>query len=124
MSHLPARPRNAFAIEVHRGARNIEPTRCLAHFLADQVHHLDLAAETYRLGQRPASDSPDMLLELGNSRAVNSPVTGVMNPWRDFIDQQYAPPALAHDEHFNREHADIVERLCDPARDLACLARE
>ena len=51
---------------------------------------------------------------------------GIMNARRDFIDAQRLRPGAAgrvDDEHFDREHANVIERVGDGAGKLDRLRR-
>ena len=54
-----------------------------------------------------------MLFELIDLAAIKGPVTGIVNPRRDLIDQETAIGQL---EHFNAHNADIVQTGEDSGR--------
>ena len=55
--------------------------------LADQIVHFD-PAPTRGRAERPAGDGADMLLELRGLRALESPVTGIVDAGRNFVDDK------------------------------------
>src|SRR5579872_5880091 len=119
MPHLAAGPRFELAVKMEAKPRlgeNVEPGRRL---FADQVAHLD-RAEPRRRAERPAGYGANMLLELRGQRAVDRPMAGIVDARGEFVDDQALRAVMvAHDEHLDRENADIVQGLDDLARDLA-----
>src|SRR5215475_2069875 len=85
--HLASRTRFALAINVHRGSGNGQPVRRVVHFGPDQVDHFYAATKPQWLGKWPPGDCPDVLLELRDCRAVNGPVTRIVNARGDLVDQ-------------------------------------
>src|SRR5882724_2290756 len=86
MAHLPARPGCALAIEVNGRALLGQPCLVAVDLVPNQIGHGD-GAMTDRFAKRPARDGPDVLLELRDRGAVERPMTGIMHPWRDLVDQ-------------------------------------
>ena len=122
MAHFAARAHRRLAVKMCTAAPGIVSQRpVILDLAADQVGHLDPAVAD-GLGQRPAGDRADVLLELRHRRAVERPVSGIVHPRRDLVDQK---PAVAQHEHLDREHADIGEFLRDRFGDAAapCRAR-
>ena len=50
-------------------------------------------------------------------------MAGIVHPRRDLVDHHFLFFARADDEHFHRQHADIVEGLGDAGGDAAGFAR-
>ena len=72
--------------------------------------------------KRPAGDGADMLLKLRNGACVACPVAGIMNPRREFIDDQ-AP--VIQNKKFNADDTDVIKAFhqagCDIPRFFRCL---
>ena len=79
MPHFAPRPRLAFAVDVHRGARDGEPTRRVVDLRANQIGHLNATSETGGLSEWPPGDCADVLLKLRHRRAVDRPVPGIVH---------------------------------------------
>src|SRR6478736_4117913 len=109
MPHLAAGARRALAIEMHSGAGNRQPLLVVVDIVPDQIGHRDRGVAD-RFAERPAGNGPYVLLELRDGGAVQRPVPGIMHPRRDLVDQHRRAALLLHHEHFDREHADIIER--------------
>src|SRR3954449_1391897 len=109
MPHFPARARRTLAVEMDSGTGNREPPRVILDVVADQIGHGDLAV-AHRLAERPTGNGADVLLELRDGRAVERPMAGIMYPRRVLVEEHFGAVLLLHHEHFDREHADIVQR--------------
>src|SRR5580704_8214893 len=119
MPHLATGADLSLAVKVQGGTRNAEPSSIVLDLVADQVDHFDAAAPD-RLAKWPSSHRPDMLLELRHRGAVERPMTGIVHPRRDLVDQEAA--TIEHEE-FNGQYADIAERLRDRLGDALRLLR-
>src|SRR3974390_3109065 len=123
MTHLATWPGCALAVKVDRGSGNREPLRIVVDLVPDQVRHGDLAMAD-GFAERPSSDRANMLLELRDRGAVQRPVPGIVHPWGDLVDPDLASTVHLHHEHLDREHADVIERVCDTLRDVKRLRRQ
>ena len=83
--------------------------------IAEQVRHRRRLQQLGR-SERQAADRAHLLLELARDRGVEREVTRVVRPRRELVDEQLAVGA---DEELHAQHADVVERLQNRARDLA-----
>src|SRR6185437_2643016 len=110
--HLAPRPRLALAVEVQR-AGAVGVTFPGIGLGADDVLH-DCVGVAGGVAQRPAADGADVLLELAHRAGLDRPVPGIVHPGRDLVDHERT---VAQHEQLHRQHADVVERLGDPAGD-------
>ena len=100
-----------------------QPLGIIVDVVADEVCHGHIAM-AQRMSELPARNSADVLLELRDRRAVERPVTRIMDPRRDFIDQQSRAVFSRHHKHLHTQHADIVQRIGDAGGDVAGLRGE
>ena len=77
--------------------------------LPDGVEH-DTRSARRRVTQRQAQHRADVILELATDRAIDSPVTRVVNARRDLVCQQ-AP--VGHKE-LKGHDTNVIQRLHDP----------
>src|SRR5687767_961342 len=105
VAHFPAGARLGLAVEI--GAhRRAEARGHGTDLIADEVFHRD-AGEPAGVAQRPAADRPDVLFELVGDADGLGPVAGIMDAWRDLVDEELA---VGEDEELDAEDADVVER--------------
>src|SRR6478609_3286754 len=107
MAHLAAGAGIPLAVEMQMRARlcqDFPPTKC---GVADKVFHLDSAATGGR-SKRQAADGADMLVELRGLGAFAGPVSGIVHPRRDLVDDDGLARALANHEHLDGEDTDIA----------------
>src|SRR5258708_8631317 len=123
MAHLPARPCRTLAVEVDGGAGDREPLLIVVDIAPEEFGRGD-GAGTTGLAERPAGNGANMRLELRDRGPIERPVSGIVHPWRDLIDQQRRPAGTGQYEHLDREHADIVQGVGDAFRDDARLCRQ
>src|ERR1700744_6787185 len=123
MPHLPAWARRPLAVEMYRCAWNGQPLRVGIDFVADQVGHGHPAVPD-GLAERPARNGPDMLLELRNRGPVEGPMSRIMYPRRDLVDQDLRSVVSGDHEQFNRQHADVIEGGRDLLGNAARFRRE
>src|ERR1700730_11018451 len=113
MTHLAARPRAPLAVKMQARAGLAEDFCPGQDIFADQIIHFDMPAVFRAVAacgsERPASDRPDMLLELRGGSAVERPVTGIMDARGDFVDAKFQASiaSAAGHEHFDRDDATI-----------------
>ena len=69
---------------------------------AEEVFHHRVGVVLDRT-ERQAAQCSDKLLELVGYASVDGPMSGIMGPWRDLIDEQV--PGLGH-EHLDCQNAD------------------
>ena len=55
----------------------------------------------------------DVLLGLRDRRAVERPVSAIVHPRRDLVDQNFRAAIPLHREYLNREHTDVFQRVGD-----------
>ena len=125
VSHFAPWPSLRLAVEVDAHARLAQNSLEVENLLADQDFHFDFSPMTPSRAERPADDGSDVLFELGRHRSIQSPMPGIMDPRRDFIDAKLLRPVarrLNH-ENFDGDDADIVQRLGDGAGQLHRLRR-
>src|ERR1700730_5147740 len=131
MTHLAARPRAPLAVKMQARAGLAEDFCPGQDIFADQIIHFDMPAVFRAVAacgsERPASDRPDMLLELRGGSAVERPVTGIMDARGDFVDEKLGRPIIialpASHEHFDRDDATIDEGVGNHPREPDCLGR-
>ena len=116
MAHLPSGSRLALAVDVHVRAALGDELGPTLDVRADEIVHDGAAAHQAGQARRKVADCADVLLELRGDRAFDRPVAAVVDARRDLVDQR---PVVAGEE-FDREHADVAERLGDAQR---CFAR-
>src|SRR5689334_8805265 len=90
MSHLPAGPGDALAVDVNGGSTHAQPSPVIVDLVTDQVGHGD-GSVSNGLAERPAGDGADVLFELRDRGAVQRPVSGIMHPRGDLVDQDLWP---------------------------------
>ena len=123
MAHLAPRADLELAIEMQGEIGLGEDVAPVLGVLADQIVHFDPAA-THRCAERPAGNGADMLLELRGLRALERPMAGIVDAWRDLVDdKRFVAVMVAGDEHLDRQHADIVERANHGSGDALGLRR-
>src|SRR3984893_15023298 len=110
VSHLP--PEASFALTVEMDSAAGGGGWGARHLVADQVCHLDLA-EAAGVGERPAGNRAQVLLELAHARGVEGPMAGVVHARGELVHQE---PIVAGDEHLDRDHTHIAERVSDLLR--------
>jgi hypothetical protein len=108
MAHLASGPGFSLAIEMQDRIRFSGEFGGPADVGADQVLHHAIGM-TPGISERQAGDCPDMLLELGYGACRFCPVTRIMNPRGNFVDEKAVPVTFADGEELNREDADIVQ---------------
>jgi hypothetical protein len=108
MAHLASGPGFSLAIEMQDRIRFSGEFGGPADVGADQVFHHAIGV-TSGISERQAGDCPNMLLELGYGACRFCPVTRIMNPRGNFVDEKAVPVTFADGEELNREDADIVQ---------------
>src|SRR5574337_1643032 len=123
MAHLAVRPELELAVKMQAKVRLGEDVAPVLGVLADEIVHFRPAAPCRR-AERPAGDGADVLLALRGLRAVERPVAGIVDARGDLVDDEpFTPLPVAGHEQFDRQHADIVERLQYLDRDPPRLLR-
>jgi hypothetical protein len=69
-----------------------------------------------QLAQRLAGDGADVLLGLRDRPPVERPVSGIVHPRRDLVDQNFRAAIPLHHEYLNRDHTDVFQRVGDLSR--------
>ena len=114
MPHLAAGERLRLPVKVKAGAR-LGGNRA-RHVATASPIRLVITASEWRAGSpsgQPA-DRANVLLELGAEAGVRSPMPGIVDARRDFIDEQPLFALGRDHEHLHREDADMAKRLGDP----------
>src|SRR3984885_3783214 len=110
MAHLAPRSDLDFAVEMQSEIRLSEDVAPVLSVLTDQIVHFDPATPRCR-AERPAGDRADVLLELRGLRALERPMAGIVDAGRDLVDhERLVAVMITGHEHFDRQHADIIER--------------
>src|ERR1700735_3285521 len=110
MAHLAARSDLELAVKMQSEIGLAEDVAPVLSVLTDQIVHFDPAATRGR-AERPAGNGADMLLELRGLRALESPMAGIVDTRRDLVDdKRLMAVMITDDEHFDGQHADIIER--------------
>jgi hypothetical protein len=105
VAHLSPRPRLALTIEPEPGLRLVRQARPTVNLVAEQVGHLNVGKGMGR-PQRPPGDCADVLFELVDLATVESPMSGIVDPRRELVDEDTAVVTL---EQLHADHAHIVE---------------
>ena len=108
MTHFTARTALRLAVKMQAGLRLASEILPVCRLIAQKIGH-DHVAVALRASERPAGDSPDMLLELRNNAGIHGPVAGIVDAGSDFVDDQPFSAPLAGQEQFYPDDADIIE---------------
>ena len=113
MAHLAAWANDPLAIDMQPGVTAGQSPPILS-FRADDVFHHRIGM-TLAHTERPARHGADVLLELADDAGFHGPMTGIVHTRGDFIDGDFTIPP---DEQLHPEHADIIERFRNRARNV------
>src|SRR5450432_3418323 len=118
MAHLAAGAHFQLAVEMQAKVGLGENIAPFLRVLADQIVHFDPPAPRRR-AKRPAGDGADMLLELRGLRAVDRPMSGIMDARGEFIDDKLLDALrIARHKQFYGDEPDVIQSVHDLARDL------
>jgi hypothetical protein len=104
MTHFAPGPGFALVVEVERGARPGDDFRPTVDVRSDEVLHRRSGRDRRRIAERQSKDAAQMLFELGRFRALDRPMTAVVDAGRDLVDDR----AIGAGEIFNGQHANMV----------------
>ena len=86
----------------------------VADVASEDVHHHRVGGASPRVAEGEIEDGPQVILELARDGALDCPVTGVVRPHREFVDEQL----IACVEELDGEHAHHAELTRDAQGEL------